>query len=98
MALPRSRPVAIITMTLATDLSVERVCANNRAGSRPREAFDSQRIRQRSKIQVRPHHVGGKHSGPWCARRAVAFVAISMAYPSETDRKVPFKPKGGFLH
>src|SRR5882724_862128 len=31
-----------------------------------------------------------------CARRAVAFVAISIAYPNEPDRKVPIRTKGGF--
>ena len=32
----------------------------------------------------------------WCARRAVAFIAISMGCPSGLDHKVPIKVKGGF--
>ena len=32
----------------------------------------------------------------WCARRAVAFAATSMSYPSGLDHKVPIKVKGGF--
>ena len=32
----------------------------------------------------------------WCARRAVAFAATSMGYPSGLDHKVPIKVKGGF--
>jgi hypothetical protein len=32
----------------------------------------------------------------WCARRAIAFVAISKAYPREPNEKVPIRPKGAF--
>jgi hypothetical protein len=32
----------------------------------------------------------------WCARRAVAFIGISTAYPSALNNKVPIKLKGYF--
>ena len=34
--------------------------------------------------------------GTWCARRAVAFAAVSTAYPGEPEKKVPIRPKGSF--
>lgn len=32
--------------------------------------------------------------GLWCARMGIAFVAISMAYPSAANHKVTIKPNG----
>jgi len=32
----------------------------------------------------------------WCARRELAFTAISITYPSEPEKKVPIRPKGAF--
>ena len=32
----------------------------------------------------------------WCARRELAFTAISITYPSEPEKKVPIRPKVAF--
>ncbi len=34
----------------------------------------------------------------WRARRTLAFAAISMAYPSEPEKKVPIRHKGAFAN
>ena len=36
------------------------------------------------------------HLGLWCARRAFAFAAISVAYPNDEDQMVAINLKGAF--